>query len=113
MTSLDKDDQVPELADEWLSEKDLNDRRRRQQQYKRNQMIQTTVQQRQQQEDGDEEVPMPVQEDNDSDNDDDNDGDYWQPRKNTHRWVTNQQYYGDEFEMRMQLNQSAAYAKLL
>lgn len=46
MTSLNKDDQVPELGDEWLSEKDLNDRRRRQQQYKRNQMIQTTVQQK-------------------------------------------------------------------
>jgi hypothetical protein len=117
MYSIDGDDDVPDVEDEWLSDQELADRRRCQQRYGRNQVIQTVERQGQHNLiPEEEEVPVVPDDDNDSDDDNDNDNqqDYWQPRNlNRRGWVPNRRYFDDQYRTSTNLNPSAEYAALL
>lgn len=118
LLSIDVEDESPELNNDWLSDKELQERERRRWQYGRNQVIQTVrrnsqVQNLQEEGEG---VPDIQDNGNDSDDDDDDDNaeDYWQPNHLKRRWVPDQRCFGEDFETRTKLHSAAeGYEALL
>jgi hypothetical protein len=114
------DDNVPMLADDWLTDEELAERRRRQNQpappIRRNEP-EVTINNNNRDE-SDDEIPdfLPPYNDEDDESDDEdvnesaNAENNWKPRR---RWKPNPRYYGDDFVNTTNLNRADGFVALL
>jgi hypothetical protein len=114
------DDNVPMLADDWLTDEELAERRRRQNQpappIRRNEP-EVTINNNNRDE-SDDEIPdfLPPYNDEDDESDDEdvnesaNAENNWKPRR---RWKPNPRYYGDDFVNTTNLNRDDGFVALL